>query len=227
MSGDIEAERKTEIEAEETFRAAIAQMIARRKSRTTFDKVRDWAALVQTMLIALAVLIGGYWTYHVFTLDEEAVPHMDIVPSAAHWSLDDQTKYVFVDFEIKNTGKTRLALTCAQIYIQQVRPVPSATQGAVTTRLAQTDEDPDPLPWAIVQQVTKSLSAEVKVIGPGETDHVQADFLVPARLQTAMLYGYIQNENPKCARRSDGSLVGSGWSSTMIYDLDDDKGRSK
>ena len=224
--------RKRQIAREEAYRAAIAKGNGK-SHRDRLPTFAAWASLTQTIAAVLAVIIGGIWSYHIFRIDAEGVPHADLAVTAKNWLLDPNKRYVLADFSVKNTGKTSLTLTCAQIYIQQVRPVPvpSETATAVAARLNQVNMDGRLMPWLIYQQTTEHLSGRAsndkRVIGPDETDHVYVDFVIPSTIQTAIIYGYFQNENADCALTTDGNLKGDGWATLGTYDFTSSQGDSK
>jgi len=191
-----------------------------------FVLLNNWASLIQTIVGVFAVFIGGYWSWHTYKLDEGDLPHAEISQSVSQWKLSNSHRYVSAVFEIKNTGNTRLSITCGEMYIQQILPIPDAS--FVTNKLRPFYDNraaqPLSIPWEVIQDqgITTDLSTDDESMGPGESDHIAVDFLIPENVKVAVVFGVFQKNNPGCKRNPDGRLRGPGMVSRMIYKMSDD-----
>lgn len=193
-------------------------------NKNWLKSLKIWVPLLQSIIAAVAVVIGGLWTWHIFKLDEEAVPHADVSQSISQWKISNDMRYISAIFEIKNTGSTRLNLTCGQMYIQQVLPMPETdfSKNELEPFLEKRESQPQLIPWETLQSKTQDFSTIDETIGPGETDHIAVDFLIPTDVNVVMLFGFFERDNPGCKYKSDGTLSGRGMISRAVYKMSDD-----
>ena len=188
-------------------------------------KVKDCFSIFQTVITFIAVCVGGLWTWHIFYLDDEASPHAALSQLVRHSKVNDSTRYVFVDFGIKNTGKTRLRLNCTLAEIRQISPISHDQEEILTTSKAKQTVNFPVIPWTTLQRAQHNFSSSEWIVGPGETDHLHAEFLIPKEVQVFQIFGYVvdYDTDHDC---SQFPASDTGWVSLDTYDVNVPSGMS-
>ena len=161
--------------------------------------------MVQSVATTLAIAAAAVW----FVLQGEARPRANITHAITHRALDDHWTWVVVRVDVGNTGRRRLSLRTARVWLQQVLPLTPDMRSALGT--------PDVIPahashvpWHSVGKVYADVPVDA-VIEPGETHTLDFEFLIPSDVRTVLVYSYF--DNPTYGTNA------VGWGHETIYDL--------
>jgi hypothetical protein len=166
-------------------------------------KANAVAKLVQSCLIIGSILAAGVW----FLLQAEASPKANISHIVTHRQLTDKWVWVHVAITVSNPGKRPLYLEHGTFRIQAILPLDIE----IADQIKRDVKNIIPPGFMIVQwpQVGNAYE-KVPInqrIDPGESDKLNAEFIIPSFLQTIKVYTHFEKAS------------GMGWAETTIYQL--------
>lgn len=179
--------------------------------------------LTQTVLTTLALGLAGYW----YLVERKGEPHADVTQTAEVVRLTDEIAAIEVQIAIKNLGSRLLRLKEGVIRLQQVSPPgfdAAALQALENEAYFDAAEFPGEdaaeggvfqnaeLKWRRLNRFAGKLENEIE---PGETDIVNATFLVRCDVRTARIATQIKRESP----RIWGEDKGYWWKARTLVDV--------
>jgi hypothetical protein len=172
----------------------------------TLEQVSAFAANVAT---AIALGVGGWWTYLRFFKNRTGKPKAALVHSVEDRRLTDDDVLVRVVIKLENTGSVLLPVERLRCEISQVHPLAPEALERLKKRELITDEHLANLCCIRCYEEDRE-KGEVR-IEPGETDIFPFDFVVPSGISTISIYAHIGNSTE---RKKE-----IGWELTALYDL--------
>ena len=178
--------------------------------------LRDLAAVWQSIVATVALVVGGYWTWMLFVVKRQKYPRANITQRVTHRRMNNDWYLIQVTVSISNTGDVLLSLESAEIRILRILPPP---EDVVLEPLSR-DGDPVADGKTEVEWPLANIRAAIRApswktgeyeIEPGETDHDSYDFFVKADVGTVEVYTHYRNEKKR--KRE------IGWDCTTLYDL--------
>jgi len=106
----------------ELNRAVPAGLLARVNAWMSAAWDKDVASIINNYAVALALLIGGVWTYALTKQFRDTVPKLIIKHDAASWRLHDGTLLVRIDVILANGGKVLLKCLNGELLVLRLLP---------------------------------------------------------------------------------------------------------
>lgn len=156
-----------------------------------------------------ALAIGGWWTYKKFFQKREDRPRATLSHQVTHFDIDRDHRLVRVQEQVTNAGEVLLTLSKRETRIQQVFPIDEEAVGFLDA-----GEQEVPWPQLCPPHIVEDEDSPPE-IEPGENDHFEHDFIIPADVEIVQIYSHFSNVS-----REEGD--NRGWSQTTIHSLRDE-----
>jgi hypothetical protein len=171
----------------------------------------------QAMVTMAAVIVGGFWTYHLFVKERHQYPHAKIEQKVSHVALSKKTNLLRVGVDITNTGTSRIVIAKGIARIQQILPLSECPDtGACATEeikvaLANVERKADGLTWPLLAARNASFTDPLD-IEPGEKDSFEFEFVIPSNVEVVRIYTYFRNDKKSTATDEIGWWASSYYS---------------
>jgi len=164
-------------------------------SNNCIRKWKDSVAIAESLFTIGAIIVGGFWTYHLFIQQRQSDPRLEITQKISHVRLSDQNKMLVVDETLKNTGTVQLRIRKGGIRIVQVLPLPPIAQKKIQDRSSVLDSDKNKNGdiWNILQERQLTWPDGDLVIEPGESDELHNEFILQSNIDAVTVVSYIYN----------------------------------
>lgn len=176
----------------------------------TFKEKTD---VVKSVVTIFAIIIGGYWAFHLVVKERKHEPHANIQHTVENIILSEDICLLRVVVEIKNTGSSILESTEAIIRIQEILPIEDSTTIAeeVRSSLEKVVRDGNSYKWPLISERVTDSTHSVR-IEPGETEFIDFEFAISRKLEVVRIYSYFHND-------SSNNGKGIGWAYSSYYHL--------
>src|SRR5208337_1149456 len=144
----------------------------------SIKQIKQVLDVTQSVVIICAAIVGGFWAYFKYSTERSEYrvefPRVLVEHRISHIVLDDG-RYVllFVGVDVKNTGKSKVDIRTAKVWIQQVLPFLSCSQSlrCVTNEIdraaGKVDRDNDTFSWVGIARREKTFE-DVLMVEPNE-----------------------------------------------------------
>jgi hypothetical protein len=178
---------------------------------------KDVGEALESFATALALILGGLWTYLAFFRQRLSLPRLDVTVAVQEASM---AKCVLVRAQVslRNSGSVIVRSNRGEIRLRQVIPPPSEIEEAVASGLDPVPSDCAQIEWPMLAGRQWNWKKGEFEIEPGEADSLCADFFVPLKTQVIELYFFLAN-----ARKTGQNI---GWTVSHIYHLSNQGGKS-
>jgi hypothetical protein len=181
------------------------------------ESQKNWFESTQAVATVVAIVLGGIWTYRLFIAQRQGFAHANFEEKISSVALTDQVRLVQVILKLENIGHSLIKVTDATVKIQQVLPIrgcdPSELCAAreLNEALDSRGRSDDRFDWPVIAERDEKT---LQPIEPGEKALLDFEFAVPASVEVARVYGFIQNDELTEKRQTP-----VGWNDVRIYDL--------
>lgn len=171
--------------------------------------MKDIAAGIESIVTAIGIIVGGYWSYMLFVKQRQKYPRAKIVHEIIHKHISTGKFLLRVCVTVSNIGDVLLSLNHIETRIQQMRPLHPDIEDKIKNVVPiKTDE----IPWPSLDLKESNWDVKEYEVEPKEDDKFYYDFVLDSNIQTVEVYSYIRNV------AKGGREI--GWNLTTIYDLD-------
>ncbi len=171
--------------------------------KVVFSTIQDWAPTFNEILQALAIIIGGWWTYHKFVLGRLSYPQANIEHDISSIILDEHLVLVKVQIIISNIGNTLLTINECDTRIMQLKPVPASLSGLMEKNSTDKQmylEKSAEIAWDVIVEHIQYYNIPdypVFEVEPNESDELIFDFVIDKNIETVLIYSHIYNITKK------------------------------
>lgn len=179
-----------------------------------------WSKFAQSSITALAIIIGGIWTYVLFIQKRQRYPRLNVSHQVISWPVG-QKNLIRLQVRIENLGDVLFRLSSGHVWIQLMRPWPNGVQeadrGMGGIRPAERKAE-----WPILQE--HAWDKIEKEVEPRETDTLHFNFMVNRQVKTIIAHTYLRNETKSRWFDSFTSKPRTiGWNTDSVHDLQVDE----
>jgi hypothetical protein len=169
-----------------------------------------WTDLAQGVATTLAIAVAGVLAWRRWGKHRPDVCRADLSHSVVTRVLPEGRTLLHVTLLIHNTGEVAITPTEAYTVVFQVLPVESgAFREALLSSSPPLAETITEIAWPELARKTYEPGRLRLVVDSGEVDRREADFILPAGVETVDVYSRVEAEDAK----------GLGWSATTFVDL--------
>jgi hypothetical protein len=165
----------------------------------------SWSNVAANAAQAAAILVGGWWAYTRFIRQREGFPRASLEQSVTHRKLSGEHTYLSVALGVQNTSTVLMRNKSVRTDVHQVLPVHPDVERSLADGTLIPDDEPHAL-WHCLDSKKVSLQGKIE---PGDRDHFDFDFVIPAAVKTVYVYSYVDN----------ATADNLGWGQTCLYDL--------
>jgi len=177
--------------------------------------LEQWALvfeLAENAIMALAIVVGGIWTYLLFIKHRERYPRATIEHIVQHRCLTDSHTLLRIEMRVSNTGKVLMPLAQGFVRAHTILPCDNQTLESLVCRKDETEcYNPPEGVWPLIGQA--NIPEGPHELEPGESENFPFDFVIGREVQCICIYSYLSNR-----KKSKGKHE-IGWSTSTIHDL--------
>ena len=180
------------------------------------DVVGEWkdvAAIAQSVVTVVAIVVGGYFAYYKLQLFRELEPHLSITHDISHRFIGDSYVHIAVTANIYNSSRVMIELGDATSSLLMIGPTTDADVERLYGEMF-VERTVDYLQWPTLDRIERTWFSNQLTIEPGERHRETYEFIVEAGIDSVIVYTYFSNLNA-----SQGSELEEGWSETTVYDI--------
>jgi len=166
-----------------------------------------------SLLTALALIVGGIWSYLLFIRTRQKYPSANISQEITFKRITRDKVWLRITATLQNTGKVLLSLVYAETWVQQVRPIDEEMQNKILDPQESADTEQTEIQWPLLNEAKIKWAKKELEIEPNESDQIHFDFLIDSNVKTIVAYSYFRNAE-KFRRQKE-----LGWQITRVYDL--------
>jgi len=179
------------------------------------QEIKDLSAAVQSIIISIGVIFGGWWTYWIFYKNRQIYPRANISHEISHKTGIGDRIYLRVAVKISNDGNVVIRLNNCDIRIQQIKPVNDDINKSVKGHCQKKKREEfwdNEIKWPTIDRINGCWEKEKIEIESGESDQFYFDFMLDSKIETILIYTYITNLKKK-------KKTELGWSLSTMYDI--------
>lgn len=174
------------------------------------SNVKDWVEIFGGAITALAIIVGGWWSYNKFIKHRLNYPRGQITHTITHTRLINEKIFLHVTVNINNTGDVLLSLESAETWIQQVLPLTKIIKEKIIRGIDPVPNNKLEIEWPLLGSRNKMPESGLE-IEPGENDWISYDFVIDKKMKVVRVYSFLQN------KRKRGRNI--GWTKESYYHL--------
>ena len=170
----------------------------------------DWktvAEIFESASKALAVIVGGIWTYQLFVKNRLSYPKLDISIVPKTVLLPNSRRLIHATVNIKNVGKVILRSDRAELRLRLIVPLPEQVASVINHGYDPVDEGKSQVAWPMISGREWFWKEKEFEIEPDESGTLHADYVIDETISAVEFYCFIGN-----SRKEE-----LGWSCTLIY----------
>lgn len=158
-------------------------------------KWKDLTAIAESLFTIGAIIVGGFWTYHLFIQQRQSDPRLEITQKISHLRLSDRNKMLVVDETLKNTGTVQLRIRKGGIRVVQLLPLPTIVQKKIQDGSSVPDSDKNRKGdiWNALEDRQLTWPDGDLVIEPGESDELHNEFILQSNINAVTVISYVYN----------------------------------
>ena len=172
-------------------------------------KLKDIAAFAQSVVTAIAIVVGGIFAYHKLQVFRTFEPHLTISHKVSHRTIGDSYVHIDAAATLHNSSKVKIELLKGFFRLQQVVPVSDAEVESLYAHLLGGQDYKD-IQWPTLYEVQRAWDKDELVVEPGEAHQEAHEFIVSIDIESVIIYTYFYNPN---------SSTPQGWGATTVYDI--------
>jgi len=172
---------------------------------------KDISEIIKNYVTCLTFLIGAVWAYMAFIRKRENYPCASVSHRLMHRRIDENRVFLKVIVDIKNEGDVMISLERKLVRVQQMIPWTSEALESVEVGPDVTRNKECEVEWPLLAEVDLHGEKQGEEIEPGESDEFHVDFVIPAEVNTVVVYSYLKN-----VRKRKKEI---GWNTTSVYDI--------
>jgi hypothetical protein len=150
------------------------------------EGVKEWVALVQSMVTIFAVFVGGWWSYRLFIEQREQYPHANVEFKLSDIAFSERVNLLRVGIELTNVGRSLIEIEKTIIRVQQILPsLPCPQDEACAVRevdeaLNHVERQRDRFPWMLIAERENSFNPPYAIEPGGEKQTRDFEFVTPS-----------------------------------------------
>ena len=173
-------------------------------------RANDLAGILQGVITAAAVLVGGVYAAYKLQVFRDFAPHLSIAHETSHRLIGGSYLHIFVTATLHNNSKVKIDLGESFFSLQQIAPVSEEDVERLYARVF-VDMESDFLQWPILDEVSRAWSGNKMIIEPGEVHREACEFIVSMDVESVIIYTYFYDANDPSPS--------AGWSATTVYNI--------
>ena len=176
--------------------------------------LKDAAAVVQALITAAAIGIGGAFAWFKLQIFRDLTPHLTITHEVGHRIISPSYALIDVTVVLHNGSKVHVELREAIFRLQMVAPI--SDEEAATLYDEMYENRGVRARWPKLNEVERSWEEGELIVEPGESHRESCDFIVSRDVAAARVYTFFHNPSFQ-----EGGGMASGWGATTVYDARD------
>ncbi len=188
----------------------VGTLIALNLTLTGTGRLKDLASVIQSVVTAFALIVGGIFAAYKWQVFREAEPHLTIDNKVSHRRIGDGYVHIAVTATLHNSSKVKMEFREAFFLLQQISPVSDEEIERLYDQ-AYTGEEQGDLQWPTLDETLRTWRDNELIVEPGESHQEIWEFIVSKDVESVMIYTYFYN--------SRLPQVPQGWGATTVLDI--------
>ena len=176
-------------------------------------RFKDIAAIVQSSVTAVAIVVGGIFAYYKLQLFRDFEPHLTITHEVSHRFIGDSYVHIAVTANLYNSSRVKMGFRRGFFLIQQVSPISDDGIEELYAQVFVTREYRD-VQWPTIDEIPLFWGENELIVEPGESHQETYESIVSRETESVALYTYYYNlDHPRNPQNPEG------WGATTVYDI--------
>ena len=167
------------------------------------ETVRLWSEVFVNAATGVGIIGAGVWAYYRFVRQRDRFPKAALEHHVTFHRLSGSRMLLRVGLVVQNVGSVLLKWSEGGIWVQQVAPCSSHVVDWIESELSPPRSTEGH--WPVIAK--RSLTDHRQEMEPNETDSTYFDFLIPANVETVLVYSFINNP----------TKIGIAWNHTTMH----------
>ena len=180
---------------------------------STAGKAKDVAAIIQSSVTAVAIVVGGVFAYYKLQLFRDLEPHLTITHEVSHRFIGDSYVHIAVTANLRNTSRVHIEILRYRFRLQEIAPASDTDIERLYDEVFEERRE-DYFQWPVLDEIELDREKGDMIIEPGGTHRETLEFIISTEIETVMAYTYFYN-----SMRARKEQSAEGWGATTIYDI--------
>lgn len=176
--------------------------------------LKDAAAVVQALITAAAIGIGGAFAWFKLQIFRDLTPHLTITHEVGHRIISPSYALIDVTVVLHNGSKVHVELREAIFRLQMVAPISDEEAAELYDEMYENSGVR--ARWPKLNEVERSWNEGELIVEPGESHRESCDFIVSRDVAAARVYTFFHNPSFQ-----EGGGMANGWGAATVYDARD------
>ena len=202
------------------------------KPKSLLKTVHTATSIAVSVVTAIAIIVGGWWTWSHFDNTAALKPDLVIGESVKATRLTDDMVYLFVSISLQNASQRTLYIPCGDVWIYRIVPLTDNEEARLREHATLVTDNPT-VAWHSIKYVIlgngRGISEHFYVEANG-TAQVPLDLIISSKkgdpkseIRTIMVELVFQRgDGPgtDCRRDATGTrIIGNWWPHKAVLDL--------
>ena len=176
-------------------------------------RANDLAGILQAVVTAAAVLVGGVYAAYKLQVFRDFAPHLTVSHSISHRPVGESYTHIAVTVSLHNGSKVKVSVRDGFFRVQQVAPMSDQEIERLYAQVFADKLEVD-FQWPTLDEIRRTWSNSGGIIEPGERHLEACEFVVPRDVEAVVIYTYFHN--PEYV---EGFQTPEGWGATTVYNI--------
>ena len=177
-------------------------------------RANDLAGILQAVVTAAAVLVGGVYAAYKLQVFRDFEPHLSISHSLSHRPVGESYVHVSVTAVLQNSSRVKISLREAFFRIQQIAPATDEEVGRLYAQVFE-DQSEEEIQWPTLARFLRTWKENDGIVEPGDSYTEFCEFVIDRDVESVVVYSYFYN--PAFVK---GRGASEGWGATTVYNID-------
>ena len=172
------------------------------------------ASLVQAMVAALAIGIGGVWALHKLEVFRDFQPHLTISQEVTHRTIGINHVHVSVTATLHNNSKVAVEIRHAEFRMQQIAPFEDEEINELHVEFLAKSNAEKYFPFPSILEYRREWDVNELIIEPGEAETEVYEFIVRDEIDTVSVDSFFVDTTNLAS-----SEKRKGWAAMSVHDI--------
>lgn len=155
--------------------------------------LKDIVTIIQLLITAIAIIVGGIWSYLLFVRKRQKYPRAKLEHHIAHWAVNSEVILVSIDITISNTSDVLLSLESGRIIVHQVLPPKNEFLQMLSEIKPQGSRRIEDVHWPSLFSYKEHWENRTVEIEPGELEQLHYTLLLSSEVRMIHTVSFFRN----------------------------------
>ncbi len=175
--------------------------------------LQEWANIVQSIVVVLAIIVGGIFALFKLQAFRDFDPHLTITHKVTHRPIGDSYVHIDITAKLLNSSKVQVEIREGFFSLQRISPTTDTEIEGLFEEMVVRKEKRS-LQWPTLYELRSDWDKGELTVEPGESHYESTEFIVSSDIESVIMYTYFSNP-----RFPLSSATPKGWAASTVYDI--------